>query len=189
MAAEISKLIPGLKTYFADLMTGTDVKIAFPDERVDNTEQRSYPAATLSMFDARIGVGRRPGGPPDYTTDHPTENATKCLQVNRPAPIDIGLQLDIYAEKREHDWALTTQMLALFAMQFPRVEIAELGPIYLYPSVFQVLDDLDDGIFRKAYRFTVPLWFENSETAQEAIRVLSIEMSANNEPLTIAAPA
>ena len=183
MANTIAGVYEGLEAFFEEQLPDTDVKLAFRDERNENEDGREYPAATISMYDAQVGMPRRYGGITRTVVDHPSEPATMRQLKALPTPVDMLMQLDTYALTQRDDWALAQRIIQILG-QHPghrKVEIDNEDDIHLIPTTFNQMHDLEDNVWRSAYRFRVEVWFEDEAQAEEAHVVLTRHLNGNGE--------
>lgn len=196
MAEEIRDIFQGIETFFAgefsnlEFRTGqtvnVNVKLGYKDERVESA--RSYPEVTVILYDALIDNNRRYSGMIRTQTDNPDGETTVLGKL--PIPVNMHFQLDTYATNRDHDWALVHKCLQLFGMQHAKIVTQAGRVLYIVPQSMDMLDKVENNaVFRKVYRFYVPIWFANPAAAETAYLVLSRELDMLGENYVMPEPS
>lgn len=163
------------------------VHTAYPDGRLVTRDKIEYPAVSIMLLSADIAKDRRYGGIAYCVTD--TNMGAGTAKVRPlPIPIDISFQLDTLAKSRVDDWSLEEQILYVLAAQARTpVTTKDERKIFMEPVPGQ-LDSGDwlntETLWRKAYRFKVQVWLENTEAYEQVAILKQVILDINQEQYT-----
>lgn len=174
-------IFSGLVTFFQSKLTGVDVKMAFKDERLET--EPVYPSVTISWYDAGTNSEARYSGLEHFFEIN--EDGITATITRKPIPLNLYFQLDAYAEKRSDDLSMTEILLPLLGSGVLEVTTPAGRVQPITPFTADVLDRIEEGLFRKSYSFYTPVFFPNPQAAEQAYLALKHISTINgNEIIT-----
>jgi len=182
VANELADIFQGLKDYFTARLTAEEVMVGFPDERGVEPTDRTYPLVSLTLIDMARDPVSNYGGMVE--TKAVNIDQTEAVMTRTPIPIQVTFQLDTFCVARRDDWKLSEEVVPILS-SYSTITTTGGRALHLAPFTFDCLDALEDGLFRKAYRFTMTAWFDHPATHRDVYLMLLAKLELQGHELTL----
>lgn len=172
----------GIVNKLAARVTPIPVIVGFPDERVAGESDRAYPCVSVSLVGKFSDLPSRYGGIGYVRQDNP-DGKTADLR-KPPIPVQLVFQIDTLATTQLTDWSLTELVLPLIEAK-ATITTAAGRMIFMTMMTETDLDGLEEGLWRKAYRVGVTVWFEHPDDPVLGYLVQELHITLGSETITV----
>ena len=165
----------------AQLPDANDVRMGWPDSRIDTTDDSSFPRVLITQYDQSFDENRRIGG---VNGQHEIIDDDDVTVKPVGIPLDYHFQLDSLCKEKKDAFDLKVLIERIIGDRYVSFTLTTGEKMYIIPEGEPVIR-YEEDITRIIFRYYIQHWRTSTRPAVTEKRVKRIDITHNDSTVEV----